>query len=135
MRDYKSLIVWQKAHALTLAINDACVKMPRERGALRSQMRRAAESVSTNIVEGCSRRTQKELAAFLQISVGSIGELEYQLQLAHDYGVLTTPVWRGLHDQTIEVRRMLFGLMKKVRAAESREAVSSTAARLPADSL
>jgi four helix bundle protein len=135
MRDYKGLKVWQKAHALTLAINETCLRMPRERAALRSQMRRAAESISTNIVEGCSRRTQKELAAFLQISVGSSGELEYQLQLAHDYGVLTTLVWRKLHDQTIEVRRMLFGLMKKVRAAESREAVSSTAKELTADGL
>jgi four helix bundle protein len=118
MRDYKSLIVWQKSHALTLAVDAVCVRMPRERGTLRSQMRRAAESVTTNIVEGCSRRTQKELAAFLQISVGSSGELEYQLQLAHDYGTLPTAAWNELRDQTIEVRRMLCGLIKRVRAAD-----------------
>ena len=118
MRDYKKLLVWQKAHALTLAVNDVCTRMPRERGALRSQMRRAAESISTNIVEGCSRRSQKELAAFLDIAVGSTGELEYQLLMSHDYGILNAPVWRQLHDQTIEVRRMLFGLIKRVRTSD-----------------
>ena len=115
MRDHKSLLVWQKAHALTLAIHEASLKMPREYGSLRSQMRRAAESISTNIVEGCSRRSQKELANFLQISIGSCGELEYQLQLAHDYKVMSTGNWRPLHDQTIEVRRILIALAKKVR--------------------
>ena len=117
MRDYKTLLVWQKAHALTLAINAQCARMPRERGSLRSQMRRSAESISTNIVEGCLRKSQKELGAFLHISVGSTGELEYQLRLAHDYGVLDAPSLRRLHDQVVEVRRMLFGLIKRVRAS------------------
>ena len=115
MRDFKTLRVWQKAHALTLAIDETCARIPRERGALRSQLRRSAESISTNIVEGCSRRSQKELASFLDISVGSNGELEYQLRLAHDYGVLDTETWRKLHDMTVEVRRMLLGLIKRVR--------------------
>ena len=115
MRDFNQLLVWQRAHALTLAVDAACGRVPRERAALRSQMRRAAESVTTNIVEGCSRRSQKELAAFLHISVASSGELEYQLQLALDYGVLTTLEWRALHDHTIAVRRMLCGLIRTIR--------------------
>ena len=127
MRDYNNLLVWQKAHALTLEIHALCLKLPRENGALRSQMRRSSESIGTNIVEGCSRRSQKEMASFLNISTGSCGELEYQLRLAHDYKLVTTEVWRVLHGQTIEVRRMLIGLTKKVRAAAMVEASGSTA--------
>ena len=115
MRDYKTLLVWQKAHALVIAIDALAVRLPRERGSLKGQMRRAAESIPTNIVEGCSRASQRELRQFLQISAGSCGELEYQLQLARDYGALDLREWQRLTDQTVEVRKMLIGLIKKVR--------------------
>ncbi len=127
MRDYNKLLVWQKAHALTLEIYQLCLKLPREHAALRSQMRRAAESISTNIVEGCSRRSQKDFGNFLQISIGSSAELEYQLRLAHDYNAVTDATWNKLHTQTVEVRRMLIGLAKKVRSDAMSEASSSAA--------
>ena len=121
MRDYKKLLVWQKAHALVLQINTATSQFPKERAALASQMRRAAESIATNIVEGCGRLSQREFARFLQISVGSCNELEYQLQLARDYGALTLQVWERLNALTIEVRRMLIGLIQKVKSDASRQ--------------
>jgi four helix bundle protein len=127
VRDYNKLQVWQKAHALTLAVHKLTLQLPREHGALRSQMRRAAESISTNIVEGCSRRGQKDFAHFLQISIGSCGELEYQLRLAFDYKAISFERWTTLHNQTIEVRRMLIGLCKKVRSDAVIEASSTTA--------
>jgi len=116
VRDFNSLEVWKKAHALALAVNTACARLPRDRAALRSQMRRSAESIPTNIVEGCNRSSQKELANFLQISIASSSELEYQLRLARDYGAMDQREWQRLTDQTIEVRKMLIGLIKKVRA-------------------
>jgi len=116
MRDYNKLKVWAKAHALVLKVNGVASRMPREHGSLRLQMRRAAESVATNIVEGCARASQKEFANFLQISIASCSELEYHLRLAFDYGLLKKPAWEELTNDTIEVRRMLIGLIKKVRA-------------------
>jgi len=115
VRDYNNLAVWQKAHALALAINSASLRLPRARASLASQMRRAAESIPTNIVEGCGRVSQKEFANFLQISVGSCNELEYQLRLARDYEALDGREWQRLTDLTIEVRRMLIGLSGKIR--------------------
>lgn len=127
VRDYNKLQVWQKAHALTLDVHALSLKLSRDNAALRSQMRRAAESISTNIVEGCSRRSQKEFANFLQISIGSCGELEYQLRLAHDYQAVGDATWNTLHNQTVEVRRMLIGLAKKVRVDAAEEARGSAA--------
>jgi four helix bundle protein len=123
VRDYNKLLVWQKAHALALSVNAASVQLPRERTALAAQMRRSAESIATNIVEGSARQSQSEFARFLQISVGSSSELEYQLKLAHDYGAMDLATWQRLSAQTIEVRRMLIGLIRKIKtdsAASSR---------------
>jgi four helix bundle protein len=115
MRDYNKLLVWQRAHPLALQVNTASVQLPRERTALAAQMRRSAESIATNIVEGSARQSQAEFARFLQISIASCSELEYQLKLAHDYGAMDLAVWERLTKETIEVRRMLIGLIRKVK--------------------
>jgi four helix bundle protein len=75
---------------------------------------RAAEAIPTNIVEGCFAASPKEFARFLDISIKSTGEVEYQLHLAHDYGVLSVERHTLLTTATVEVRRMLVGLRKKV---------------------
>ena len=74
-------------------------------------------SIPTNIVEGCGRKTQKELGSFLQISFASCNELEYHLRVAHDYGVLDSPKSKALTDDVIEVRMLLSGLLSKVRSS------------------
>jgi four helix bundle protein len=115
VRDFTKLLVWQKAHSLVLTISAASVRFPRERAALAGQMRRAAESIATNIVEGSARRSQAEFARFLQISIASCSELEYQLQLARDYEVLAMESWQRLSAQTVEIRRMAIGLVRTIR--------------------
>jgi four helix bundle protein len=74
----------------------------------------AAESIAFNIVEGCGSASSKELARFLDISIKSTCELEYQLQLATDCNLLSRHVWSPLSAETIEIRRMLCGLRRKV---------------------
>jgi four helix bundle protein len=77
----------------------------------------AVESVAFNIVEGCGASTRKEFARFLDISIKSTSELEYQIQLATDCGVLTRYKWRSLTAETVEIRRMLCGLRRAVLEA------------------
>ena len=77
-------------------------------------MVRAAESVLFNIVEGCGASTQPEFARFLDMSIKSSRELESQLDLTHEYGVLTRSQLTALTAQTIDCRRMLCGLRAKV---------------------
>jgi four helix bundle protein len=81
----------------------------------------AAESIVCNIVEGCGATSRKEFARFLDISIKSTCELEYQLQLARDCGVLATHDWRSLTAETVEVRRMLTGLRRRVLEADRRQ--------------
>jgi four helix bundle protein len=78
----------------------------------------AAESIAFNIVEGCGSATQKEFARFLDISIKSSCELEYQLQLATDCGVLSRSDWQQLSAETVEIRRMICGLRRRVLEAD-----------------
>lgn len=77
----------------------------------------AAESIASNIVEGCGASTQKEFARFLDISIKSTSELEYRLQLATDCGVLPIRDWRSLSAETVEIRRMVCGLRRRILEA------------------
>ena len=74
----------------------------------------SAESIAFNIVEGCGAFSAREFARFLEIAIKSATELEYQLQLAHENGVLAKSSCEALTRETIEVRRMLIGLRKAV---------------------
>ena len=117
MQNFRSLRVWEKSHHLTLEIYSCSKAFPREEiYGLISQMRRASASIGTNIAEGCCRKSSTEMARFLQIAMGSAGELEYQLLLAHDLDYLKDPDCDRLSTQAVELKRMLSSLMQKVKA-------------------
>lgn len=85
MNHWKDLIVWQKAHKLTLEIYILTSSFPEsEKYNLISQIRRASTSVATNIVEGHDRSSTSEFVRFLFISRGSIEEVRYLILLAKD---------------------------------------------------
>ena len=115
--DYRKLIVWRKAHALALNVHRIAVKL---RGAdhatLRSQMMRAAMSIPTNIVEGTGQQSRKDFARFIRFSLNSTSELEYHLTVARDTKAIKANDFESLNAQTIEVRKMLHGLLKRVMA-------------------
>jgi four helix bundle protein len=88
MRNYKDLLVWEKAHKLTLAV----YKIPRafpneERFGLTSQVRRASASIAANLPEGCGRRSDGEMTRYVQIAMGSGAELSYHFLLAQRCGI------------------------------------------------
>ncbi|MBI1257200.1 MAG: four helix bundle protein [Chloroflexi bacterium] len=116
MKDFRKLVVWEKAHRLTLSIYGATVPFPTEEVyGLTSQIRRAAASIPANIAEGCGRDGDTELARFLQIAMGSASELEYHLLLAHDLGFLADSVYSELDRNTTEVKRMLAAFIQNLR--------------------
>ncbi len=125
MQDYRRLRVWTKTHAHVLNIRRATHRFPRSGYAsLKSQAICAAESIAFNIVEGCGSASQKVLARFLDISIKSASELEYQIMLARDYGVLGESEWKSLSEETVDIRRMLCGLRAKVLEAGRAESVN-----------
>lgn len=115
MRDFKTLIVWEKAHELALEVYRSTSHFPAdERFGLTLQIRRSSQSVPTNLAEGCGRETERELARFVSIAIGSISETEYQIILASDLGYLTQDQRQSLTAQTLEVRRMLIAFHTKL---------------------
>lgn len=117
MRDFRKLQVWEKAHALTLAVYRATAGFPRdELYGLTSQIRRATSSIPANIAEGCGRNGENEFRHFLEIAMGSASELEYHLLLAHDLNFMNEADYSILAPQVIEVKRMLSGMILKLKA-------------------
>jgi four helix bundle protein len=122
MQDFRRLVVWQRAHAFVLDVRRATDAFPRAgHAALKSQIRRAAESIASNIVEGCAAASRKDFARYLDISIKSASEVDYQLQLARDLGVLGHDAWKPLAREVVELRKMLSGLRRTVLTAAARE--------------
>ncbi len=118
MRNYKDLVVWEKAHNLTLAIYRGTHGFPKEeRFGLTSQIRRSSASIAANLAEGCGRRSDGEMARFIQISMGSGAELSYHLLLARDLDFLKNAEYSKLNSDLEEVMRMLSALSQKIRNA------------------
>ena len=116
MQDFRNLQVWQKAHVLTLKVYKATDTFPsNEMYGLTSQLRRAVASVPTNIAEGCGKNTDPDFARFLQMSMASACEVEYQLLLSHDLEYLSSSQYSTLNDSIVEIKRMLATLIGKVR--------------------
>jgi len=120
MKDFRGLSVWQKAHSVTLGIYRVTQTFPREETyGITSQMRRCSSSVAANIAEGCGRRGNTEFARFLGMAMGSASELEYFLLLSRDLGYLRSNAHESLAADVAEMRRMLNGLLSKVRQEHS----------------
>lgn len=116
MRDFRTLRVWQKAHSAALDVYKATATFPtHELYGLTSQLRRATVSIAANLAEGCGRRPGADQARLFQIAMGSASELEYHLLLARDLRLLDRAVYTQLNAGVVEVKRMLAGLLRKIR--------------------
>lgn len=117
MQDYQKLDAWKRSHELALETYRATAAMSdRQFPGLPSQMRRSAFSVPANVVEGCTHRSQAEFARFLQMAAASALELSYHLLLARDLGALPAVGYAKLDARVWQVRQMIGGLLRKVRA-------------------
>lgn len=115
MKDFRELKAWQKAHQLTLIVYRITATFPREElYGLTSQLRRSCSSIAANRAEGCGRSGDAELSRFCSIAMGSASEVEYHLLLAKDLTLLESAEYEGLSLRTIELKRMLAGLIQKL---------------------
>ena len=112
---HKDLIVWQKAVVLAGKVYAATRQLPSdERFGLRAQLRRAAISVPSNIAEGSARRTRAEFVQYLHVARGSLSELETQMMVVRNQGLL--PAQDCLLDDIGEIGRMLNALIVRLAA-------------------
>jgi len=122
VKGFKELKVWRKAHEMTKAVYKTTRGFPPEElYGLTSQLRRSAASVGANIAEGCGRRSDGEMARFLQIARGSASETEYHVLLARDLRYLREEECRELSCQADELQRMLTALILRYRPVKKLE--------------
>lgn len=108
---YRKLIAWQKADLLAHKIYQITEVFPKsELWGLTSQLRRAALSVSANIIEGYARNSKNEFHRFLSISLGSLAEVEYFLDFAFKEKFIKKPEFDNVMDLKEECGRLIWGL-------------------------
>ena len=117
MSHFAKLLVWQKAHSISIDVQPLVMKLRGpEASSLRSQIIRCAASVPTNIVEGRASHGVREFARFVGYAIASNTELEYHLIAARDKRLLPVNEVDALINRTVEVRKMLYGLLRRLRA-------------------
>jgi four helix bundle protein len=79
VRDYRDLFAWQQAMELALEVESICDRLPRSQWQLVSQMRRAANSIHSNIAEGNGRFSLPDYLRHLSIANASLRELQSDL--------------------------------------------------------
>lgn len=118
IRSYKDLVAWQKSILLTDRIYDVTESFPNhEFYGLRSQIRRAAVSVPSNIAEG-SVRGKKEFLHFINIARGSLAEVETQIIIAARRNYITKSEVDEIELTAAELSRILMGLLKSLKPAD-----------------
>lgn len=116
MRDHTLLRAFALADELVIETYKITKSFPKEEVfGLTSQIRRAAVSVPSNIVEGCSRESQYDYCRFLEIAFGSLRELHYQLNLACKLGLMEHQEFLMLDKKFIETEKVLGALIRKLR--------------------
>ena len=116
MRDHSKLRAFELADKMALLIYERTRSFPKEEMfGLSSQMRRAAVSVPSNIVEGCARESQAEYVRFLEIAYGSLRELHYQYSLADWLGYLKEINKEEFETKFTETEKVLGGLICSLR--------------------
>lgn len=115
MHNFRELKIWQSGIDLSKSVYESVKSFPdNERYGLTSQITRAAVSIPSQIAEGCSRKSQKEMTHFLSISLGSSYELETQLIIANKIHILNNETFKHLQNQCVEIQKMIYTFIQKI---------------------
>jgi four helix bundle protein len=115
---WRKLEVWQMADDFTYDVYQVTRGFPQEElYGITSQLRRAAISVPTNIVEGYSRRRDRELARFLEISLGSLGESKYLVHFSNRLSYLRESDYQRLSEGAGHLGQKLYRFYERVKSA------------------
>ena len=116
MRNHRKLKAFELADSLVLQVYRGTITFPREEQfGLMSQMRSAAVSTASNIVEGCARDSDADYLRFLDMAYGSACELEYQISVAHRLGFIDAGAHDDLAQAALETCRVLGSLIQTLR--------------------
>lgn len=114
-QSYRELMVWRKGIDLVKQVYVLTERFPKqETYGLANQLQRAATSVPSNIAEGEARGRTKDFVRFLRMAIGSLAEVDTQLEIAKELSYVTEDNIKPLNELALETRKMLFGLIKRV---------------------
>ena len=111
--NYKDLFVWQKSVTLAKEVYGLFPRIDCER--LKDLMAKTSISIASNIAEGNSRQISKEYRQFLYCALGDISQIDCQLVLVKELGYITHEEYLPFEDKVIELRKMLYGLISKLK--------------------
>lgn len=114
MSDFRKLQVWQKAHVLSLDSAAFTRLFARKRRGLADQITRAADAIPSHIAEGRGSSTDMDFARYVTMAIKEANELESHLQRAVDSDLCPRDEHATLTASTVEVRKMLIGLRKRL---------------------
>ena len=120
IESFTDLFAWQKAHQLVLSIYKVTKSFPSDEiYGLTNQIRRASISITSNIAEGFSRKSQAEKKQFYYISIGSLTEVQNQLLISKDIGYLQKNLFKDIAEQTVLVSKLVNSLIKNINKLNS----------------
>ncbi len=117
MRNFRTLKIWHTGMEIVKQVYLLATVFPKEEQyGLRSQISRAAVSIPSNIAEGCSRSSEIEYKRFLEIALGSLFELDTQLEIVQELDIVQKEDLESLQKLITEEGKMLNGLISKLKA-------------------
>ena len=117
MRDHTKLQAFKLADEVAVLVYRVTARFPREEMfGLTSQLRRAAVSVPSNIVEGCARDGEADYLRFLNMAFGSLRELHYQVDLSKRLGFFPEEDSSLVEGKIVEAEKVLNGLIRSLRS-------------------
>lgn len=115
MKTFRDLLIWQKSMELVVLVYESTDSFPdSEKYGLVSQMRRAAISLPSNIAEGYGRNTPGEFQRFLNITMGSLFEIQTQFELANRLDFLTDSTYKVMFQKSREIERMTSSFIRSI---------------------
>jgi len=116
MHNFRQLQIWKEGMETTKQVYLLLEKFPSsEKFGLISQISRCAVSVPSNIAEGSSRSSNKEFAHFLSIALGSLFELETQLLLAIELGIIDRDEMGLIIESVIQLQKKISAFKKTLK--------------------
>ncbi len=117
MRNFKELRIWQKGIEIAVKTFQLTDTFPKEdKYGISQQLNRSGVSIPSNIAEGSSRRSEKDYARFIEISLGSSFELETQLIISEKLSKGDQTLLQNLKTDITDQQKMLTGFQQKLKS-------------------
>ncbi len=115
MHNFKELKVWKSSVELSKLMFETTKSFPNEhKFGISNQLFRCAVPIPSNIAEGCGRKSDQGLKQFISMSLGSAFELETQIIILNEVGLISMEQFKLLQTKTIEIQKMLSGFAKSL---------------------